>query len=103
MAYDPKIEGVPIPVLEALGCGIPIVIPKPDPRLSDGLEDAVEFSEFTSEAFHDKLKKIIEDKDYSQKLSKKAQEKSKDFSSSMIEEREASIYKELIDGKKLSQ
>jgi len=103
LAYDPKIEGVPIPVLEALGCGIPIVIPKPDPRFSDGLEDAVEFSEFTSKAFHDKLKKIIEDKDYSQKLSKKAQEKSKDFSSSIIEEREAGIYKELIDGKKLSQ
>ncbi len=103
LAYDPKIEGVPIPVLEALGCGIPIVIPKPEQGLSDGLEEAVVFSEFTSEAFHDKLKRIIGDKDYSQKLSKNAKEKSKDFSSCVIEEREASIYKELMGGKKSSQ
>jgi len=102
LAYDPKIEGVPIPVLEALACGIPIVIPKPVEGLSDGLEKAVIFSEFTSEAFHHNLKKIIEDKDYSQRLSKNSQEKSEDFSSHIIEKREAEIYRELIGGKKSS-
>ena len=42
--YDSKIEGLPMPVLEAMATGLPIIISEPEENLSDGLEDSVLFS-----------------------------------------------------------
>lgn len=100
LAYNPEIEGLPIPVIEALASGLPIIIPKPIEGLSDGLDDCVCFSRLDSESFGNTIKEILNDKEFSQKLSEKAIEKSKEFDGMKIEEREAEIYRELIKMKK---
>lgn len=99
LAYDPKIEGVPIPVLEALASGMPIIIPKPIKGLSDGLEECVLFAELAPESFKEQFIKIIQDADVREKLSKNALVKASNFTIEKIESREREIYQELIDSK----
>ena len=97
LAYDPKVEGVPMPVLEALAVGLPIIISKPIQGLSDGLDGSVIFAEHNSESFQEQLKKILDDKDFREDLKKKALEKSNEFDGEKIENREYEIYLELIN------
>jgi len=97
LAYDPKVEGVPIPVLEAMASGLPIVIPEPIKGLSDGLDDSVIFAKHNPESFHKQLKKILEDESLREKLKQKSLEKSKEFNGNKTEKREYEIYLELIN------
>ncbi len=97
LAYDPKIEGVPIPVLEALASGMPIVIPEPEEGYSDGLEDAVLFAKLESDSFKEQFVKIIDDKEYREILCANAIKKSRNFDINKIENHEKEIYQELID------
>ena len=80
LAYDPEIEGVPIPVLEALASGMPIIIPKPVKGLSDGLDDSVLFAELTPESFEEQFVRILKDEEKREELCKNALNKSTDFS-----------------------
>ncbi len=96
LAYDPEIEGVPIPVLEAMAAGLPIVISKPSSKFSDGLEGAVIFSNIDPQSFAYEIKKILADESYAQTLSDHALSKAREFDGKIMEEREASIYQELL-------
>ena len=97
LAYDPEIEGVPIPVLEAMATGLPIIIPKPIEGLSDNLEGAVCFADLNPESFSNEIKKILSNMEYAKTLSKNALEKSKEFDGAIIEGKEAEIYKMLFN------
>jgi glycosyltransferase involved in cell wall biosynthesis len=99
LAYNTELEGLPIPVMEAMATGLPVVIPYPKEGFSDGLENSVIFSERNSNEFHNNIKKILENQNISQELSIKCINKSKDFDNEIIEKREAEIYKELTNTK----
>lgn len=103
LAYNPKLEGVPIPVIEAMAARLPVVIPFPENKYSDNLENTVIFSKRNSESFSENIKKILEDSQLAKKLSEKSFKKSKEFDFSIIEKREAQIYEEIMSKKNLKK
>jgi len=101
LAYDPNVEGLPIPVLEALASNLPVVIPHPISEYSDGLEGAGAFCDLNYKSFESHIRKIIEDEEYTEKLRKIGIKKVQQFDEERTENREAEIYKELLRSKKI--
>jgi len=95
-AHNPEIEGVPIPILEGLASGIPIIASKPKEGYSDGLENVVEFSEISPLSLKKAIEKILSQKESNAEIRKNALKKAIEFSSSRIEKLEADVYRDLL-------
>jgi len=87
---------LPMPVMEAMASGLPIVIPFQKEGFSDGLENSVVFSERNFQEFHNNIEKVLNNQNVCQELSMNCINKSKDFDEEKIEKRESEIYTELI-------
>ena len=96
LAYDPNLEGLPIPVIEAMATGIPVVIPNPNRMFSDGLENIAVFADRTPESFSKKISELLSDEDLYNNISAKCKNKALEFNQEKIERREKEIYEELI-------
>ena len=96
LAYNPELEGLPMPVMEAMAAGLPVVIPFPKENYSDGLENVAIFSKRDPDALNENIKKILTEPSLQKKYSEESKVKAKDFDAIKIEKREAKIYKELI-------
>lgn len=99
LAMRTDLESLPIPIIEAMAAGLPVVMSKPKIGISDGLEGFAVLSDPNPEAFTKAIKEIIENKNYGLELSKKSKECSLRFDSENIERKEMEIYEELINFK----
>jgi glycosyltransferase involved in cell wall biosynthesis len=97
LAYDTSIEGLPIPVMEAMATGLPVVIPYPPKGISEGLEDVAKFVERNSNAVAKAINELLADITLYNDLAKKSKEKAKEFDVQIVENKEASIYLSLVN------
>lgn len=97
LAMRTDLESLPIPVLEAMASGLPVIIPKPVcPELFDDLGNGAVLVDNNSTAFRNALQKVIGDRNLREHLSKKVLEKIKDFDGKKMEEKERKIYQALV-------
>ena len=97
LAYDPEQEGLPIPVIEAMASGLPIIIPNLKMEYSEGIEDSVIFSERNPSAFSEKIERLLNDVNLQKKYAQLSQDRAHMFDKKKIEKREREIYQELIE------
>ena len=98
LAYDTKLEGIPIPIMEAMATRLPIIIPFTNGNKGE-LGDSVVYAENNPISFAEKINELLQNNDKLSEMSNKSFEKSKDFDSDILEKREAEIYLELIQKK----
>ena len=96
LAYNTEVESLPIPVIEAMAAGLPVVIPFPKEGFSEGLEKTAIFSKNNVESFTENIQKLLNNEGLREKFSILSVNKAKEFDTQKIEKREAEIYLELL-------
>jgi glycosyltransferase involved in cell wall biosynthesis len=96
LAYNTEVESLPIPVIEAMAAGLPVVIPFPKEGFSEGLEKTAIFSKNNVESFTENIQKLLNNEGLREKFSILSVNKAKEFDAQEIEKREAEIYLELL-------
>ena len=97
LAYDPNVESIPMPVVESMASGIPVIVSEPENGDIEEIGDSVIFCKRNPDSFAENIMKILKNRELSEKMTKSSQKILNKFDSNVIESREAQIYLELIN------
>jgi len=93
-ALPMRLGGIAIPMLEALSSGLPVVIPKQEEE--DIIDDVALFVDNNPDTFRDAFKKLLSDPSLIDELGKKGRERMMQYDATIMEEKEALLYKSLL-------
>lgn len=91
-----NLDGIPIPVIEAMACKLPIVISKHSPDYSEIIDDCAILVENTSDGFKKAFEKILNNKEILYDMQQKSFQVAQKINGEIMEQKELEIYKRLI-------
>ena len=92
-----KQGGISIPMLEAMACGLPLIISSRVGNYHEDIDDAIIFSRNTPEDFKKTIETLIQDSKLMSELSKKSLETVKLLGEDIMEIKEEKIYRGLLN------